>query len=238
MSTPTPAAGRGPDPQTDPAGRADWLRGQIRHHDRAYYEADAPLIPDADYDTLMRDLRVLEADHPDLLTPDSPTQTVRGAASARFTPVEHRMRMMSIDNAMDLRELADWGARTAKRLSDLGIERGVRYVCELKIDGLAVSVRYEKGRLVQAATRGDGRTGEDVTANVDRIAAVPRRLGPGAPEVLEARGEIYLPLDAFERLKARIEQENDQLSAKGRRTRPVPVNPRNAGAGSLRQKDP
>jgi len=238
VSTPTSAAGQGPDPQTDPAGRADWLRDQIRHHDRAYYQDDAPLIPDADYDSLMRDLRALEADHPDLLTADSPTQTVRGAVSAQFTPVQHRLRMMSIDNAMDLGELADWGARTTRRLADLGIERPVRYVCELKIDGLAVSVRYENGRLVQAATRGDGRTGEDVTANVERIAAVPGRLGPGAPAVLEARGEIYLPLDAFERLKRRIEEENEELSAKGRKTRPVPVNPRNAGAGSLRQKDP
>ncbi len=238
MTSPGSVADEGPDPQTDPAGRVDWLRDQIRLHDRAYYQDDAPLIPDADYDALMRDLRALEADHPDLLTPDSPTQTVRGAAGSQFSPVQHRIRMMSIDNAMDLGELADWGARTAKRLSDLGIDGGVRYVCELKIDGLAVSVRYEHGRLVQAATRGDGRTGEDVTANVQRIAAVPARLGPGAPDVLEARGEIYLPLDAFEALKRRIETENEQLESLGRRTRPVPVNPRNAGAGSLRQKDP
>jgi DNA ligase (NAD+) len=228
----------GPDAEADPAGRVDWLREQIRRHDRAYYEQDAPTIPDADYDALVRDLRTVEAEHPDLVTPDSPTQTVRGAASAQFAPVEHRQRMMSLDNAMDLGELQEWGARTAKRLADLGHDGAVRYVCELKIDGLAVSVRYEHGRFVQAATRGDGRTGEDVTANVARIDAVPQQLSDGAPPVLEARGEIYLPIEAFQALRRRTEEENDQLAAAGRRTRPVPVNPRNAGAGSLRQKDP
>ena len=145
--------------------------------------------------------------------------------------------MMSLDNAMDLAELQDWGARTAKRLVDPGLDGPVRYVCELKIDGLAVSIRYEAGRFVQAATRGDGRTGEDVTANVVGIE-VSRRAGPGAPEVLEVRGEIYLPRDAFEELQRRTEAENVELVAGGRRPRPVPVNPRNAGAGSLRQKDP
>lgn len=238
VSDGSPVMGAGPDAELDPAGRVDWLREQIRRHDRAYYEHDAPTIPDADYDALVRDLRTLEAEHPDLLTPDSPTQTVRGAATTSFAPVEHRRRMMSLDNAMDLAELQDWGARTARRLAELGLEEQVRYVCELKIDGLAVSVRYERGRFVQAATRGDGRTGEDVTANVARISAVPERLADGAPEVLEARGEIYLPIVAFEALKARTEAENAELEASGRRTRPVPVNPRNAGAGSLRQKDP
>lgn len=227
----------GPDAELDPAGRVDWLREQIRRHDHAYYELDSPTIPDADYDALVRDLRTLEAEHPDLITPDSPTLTVRGAPSSQFAPVEHRRRMMSLDNAMDLGELQDWGARTAKRLGEVGAG-AVRYVCELKIDGLAVSVRYEGGRFVQAATRGDGRTGEDVTANVARISAVPDQLGPGAPNVLEVRGEIYLPIAAFEALRARTEAENAELAAKGRRTRPVPVNPRNAGAGSLRQKDP
>jgi DNA ligase (NAD+) len=234
----SPVTSAGPDAELDPAGRVDWLRDQIRRHDRAYYEQDAPTIPDADYDALVRDLRTIEAAHPDLVTPDSPTQTVRGAATVQFAPVEHRQRMMSLDNAMDLGELQEWGARTAKRLADLGLDGAVRYVVELKIDGLAVSIRYEDGRFVQAATRGDGRTGEDVTANVARIEAVPRQLGPGAPPVLEARGEIYLPVDAFQALRRRTEEENAQLEAAGRRTRPVPVNPRNAGAGSLRQKDP
>lgn len=238
VTQPSPVLGAGPDAELDPAGRVDWLREQIRRHDRAYYEHDAPTIPDADYDTLVRDLRTLETQHPDLVTPDSPTQTVRGAATAAFAPVEHRRRMMSLDNAMDLSELRDWGARTARRLADVGLEEQVQYTCELKIDGLAVSVRYEQGRFTQAATRGDGRTGEDVTANVARIDAVPEQLGSGAPDVLEVRGEIYLPLEAFAALKARTEQENAELEAMGRRTRPVPVNPRNAGAGSLRQKDP
>lgn len=238
MTDSSPVTSAGPDAEADPAGRVDWLREQIRRHDRAYYEQDAPTIPDADYDALVRDLRTVEAEHPDLVTPDSPTQTVRGAASAQFAPVEHRQRMMSLDNAMDLGELQEWGARTAKRLADLGHDGAVRYVCELKIDGLAVSVRYEHGRFVQAATRGDGRTGEDVTANVARIDAVPQQLADGAPPVLEARGEIYLPIEAFQALRRRTEEENAQLDAAGRRTRPVPVNPRNAGAGSLRQKDP
>ena len=238
MTDSSPVTSAGPDAELDPAGRVDWLRDQIRRHDRSYYEQDAPTIPDADYDALVRDLRTLEAQHPDLVTPDSPTQTVRGAASAQFAPVEHRQRMMSLDNAMDLAELQEWGARTAKRLGDLGLDGAVRYVCELKIDGLAVSIRYERGRFVQAATRGDGRTGEDVTANVARIDGVPQQLGAGAPEVLEARGEIYLPIEAFQALRRRTEADNAELEAKGRRTKPVPVNPRNAGAGSLRQKDP
>jgi len=229
----------GPDGELDPAGRVDWLREQIAEHNQAYYERDAPIIADAEYDLLMRELRFLEAAHPDLLTPQSPTQAgVGGSPSEQFSPVEHRRRMMSLDNAMDLDELRAWGDRTARRLEDLGHDTAVRYVCELKIDGLAVSIRYEQGRLVQAATRGDGRVGEDVTANVVGIDAVPKELGPGAPEVLEARGEIYLPLDSFEALRQRVIAENEALAAKGNRQRPIPVNPRNAGAGSLRQKDP
>ena len=228
----------GPDAELDPVGRVEWLREQIRFHDAAYYERDAPVIPDADYDALVRELRALESAHPDLISPDSPTATVGGAPSALFAPVEHSVPMMSLDNVMDLGELEAWGSRTARRLAELGLDGGTRYVCELKIDGLAVSIRYEDGRFVRAATRGDGRVGEDVTANVATIEDVPDRLGKGAPEVLEVRGEIYLPLESFERLKARIEAENAELEAKGRRTKPVPVNPRNAGAGSLRQKDP
>lgn len=228
----------GPDPELDPAGRVDWLRQQIRIHDRAYYERDAPIVADADYDLLVRELAALESAHPDLLTPDSPTVAgVGGAPSALFSPVVHSTAMMSLDNAMDLDELRAWGARVARRLEVLGHDGPVRYVCELKIDGLAISVRYESGRFVRAATRGDGRTGEDVTANVARIGAVPEHLAPGAPDVLEVRGEIYLPLDAFARLQEQIRAENVEREAAGRKPRPVPVNPRNAGAGSLRQKD-
>lgn len=232
-STPAPA----PDPELDPAGRVDWLRDQIRTHNRAYYELDAPIIADADYDLLVRELQALEAAHPDLVTPDSPTREVGGPVSTQFAPVEHRIRMMSLDNAMDEAELRAWGERTAKRLGELGQDGAVRYACELKIDGLAMSLRYEDGRFVQAATRGDGRTGEDVTANVATIADVPASI-EGAPPVLEVRGEVYLPLSAFEALKERTVAENEAAEAAGRRGRPVPVNPRNAGAGSLRQKDP
>ena len=228
----------GPDGELDPAGRVDWLRDLIRGHDRAYYELDAPVIPDADYDLLVRELRALERDHPDLVTPDSPTQRVSGAASTQFAPVQHRTRMMSLDNAMDGDELRAWGDRTQRRLEELGLDGAVRYVCELKIDGLAMSLRYEGGRLVLAATRGDGRTGEDVTANVRRIEAVPRELTDAAPDVLEVRGEIYLPLEAFARLRSQTEEDNVRALEAGRRPKPLPANPRNAGAGSLRQKDP
>lgn len=226
------------DGDLDPAGRIDTLREQIRAHDRAYYELDAPTIPDADYDRLVRELQELEALHPDMVTPDSPTRRVGGAVSTQFTPVTHAVRMMSLDNAMDRDELRDWGERTARRLGSLGLDGSVRYVCELKIDGLAMSLRYEGARLVQAATRGDGRTGEDVTANVATIEGIPKGLGPGAPDVLEVRGEVYLPIEAFHRLQARTIADNEAAEAAGRKGRPVPVNPRNAGAGSLRQKDP
>ena len=198
-----------------------------------------PSIPDADYDLLVRELQALESAHPDLITPDSPTQQVGGPTSGQFAPVRHRVPMMSLDNAMDQAELRAWGERTARKLADQGVAAdGVRYVCELKIDGLAMSLRYEHGRFVQAATRGDGRTGEDVTANVSRIDGVPEQLGPGAPPVLEVRGEVYLPIAAFHRLQEQTARENAEAEAAGRRGRPVPVNPRNAGAGSLRQKDP
>ncbi len=215
------------------------MRAEIRRHDDAYYGSDSPTIPDADYDDLVRELRVLESEHPDLVTPDSPTQAPGTALHATaFSPVEHRVQMMSIDNAMDFGELQAWGDRTAKRLEAAGVTSGVQYTCELKIDGLAVSIRWENGRYVQASTRGDGRTGEDVTANVGTIESVPHDLGDNAPEVLEARGEIYMPLASFDALVARTEEANEEAEAAGRKPRALPVNPRNAGAGSLRQKDP
>ncbi len=236
-STPVPVDIEGPDAELDPAGRADWLRGRIATYNAAYYDHDAPLVPDADYDDLVRDLRALEAAHPDLITVDSPTRIVGGTASTQFSPVTHSRPMMSLDNAMDLGELKAWGDRTAKRLAELGREDSVRYVCELKIDGLAVSIRYVDGKLVQAATRGNGKVGEDVTANVLGIQAIPKTLATGAPRVLEARGEIYMPLAAFELLKERTIAENAELLAKGKKPKVLPVNPRNAGAGSLRQKN-
>lgn len=228
----------GPDALEDPGERVAWLRSEIRRHDDAYYGSDAPTIPDADYDDLVRELRALEAENPDLVIPDSPTQAPGSAQHPTpFAPVTHRSPMMSIDNAMGFAELEAWGDRTVKRLEAAGITSGVRYTCELKIDGLAVSIRWEHGRYVQASTRGDGRTGEDVTANVSVIDSVPQRLGDGAPEVLEARGEIYMPLASFEALVARTEADNAEAEKAGRKPKPLPVNPRNAGAGSLRQKD-
>lgn len=220
----------------DVAERIAELRAQIAHHNQRYYGADEPEISDADYDALVRELARLEIEHPEFADADSPTQMVgAGTLNEAFTPITHRVPMTSLDNAMDADELAAWGERVAKGLNGAA----TRFVCELKIDGLAMSLRYEAGRFMQAATRGDGRVGEDVTANVGTIAAVPKELvAKGIPDVLEVRGEVYLPLDAFERLKAAKEAENLERAAAGRKPEPVPVNPRNAGAGSLRQKDP
>lgn len=214
--------------------RVAWLRDAIVRHDERYYAHDAPEISDAEYDELKAELVHLETTFPELLTPDSPTQRVGPPVTATFAPVEHRQPMMSLDNAMDRDELAAWAERVAR-----GLEGSkVRFTCEPKIDGLAVSLRYESGRLVLGATRGDGRVGEDVTANVATIAAVPARLvGSSVPEVLEVRGEVYMPIEAFERLRVAKEQENEARIEAGRKPEPVPANPRNAGAGSLRQKD-
>jgi len=212
----------------DPAGRIDQLREIIRHHSRLYYEHDAPEIPDAEFDALLRELSQLEEQHPDLITPDSPTQSVGGSATVTFSPVEHRVPMMSLDNAFTPDEVSAWGGRLQRRIDELGASaESVGLVAELKIDGLAVSIRYEGGVLVQAATRGDGRVGEDVTANVKTISGIPHRLPKGSPEVLEVRGEVYMSISAFEELNAA------QVEA-GEKTY---VNPRNTAAGSLRQKD-
>jgi DNA ligase (NAD+) len=212
---------------TEPEQRIEELRAQVAHHNRLYHELDAPEIPDADYDALVRELRSLEAEFPEFVVPDSPTQAVGGAASTSFAPVEHSVPMMSLDNVMDATELQAWAARVVRGLGG----RMPRFIVELKIDGLAMSLRYERGELVQAATRGDGRVGEDVTGNVRTIGDVPHRLDDPAgvmPEVVEVRGEVYMSSAVFEAL-------NDQYLAAGER--PL-VNPRNAAAGSLRQKDP
>ncbi|MBU6328834.1 MAG: NAD-dependent DNA ligase LigA [Acidobacteria bacterium] len=210
------------------AQRIDELRATIRFHSQLYYEADAPEIPDAEFDALLRELADLEAEFPELITPDSPTQVVGGSASATFAPVEHRVPMMSLDNVFSATELQGWGERLARRLDELGstVEQA-GLVAELKIDGLAISIRYENGALVQAATRGDGRVGEDVTANVRTIASVPHQLPASAPAVLEVRGEIYMPIATFTEL-------NRAQAAAGER---LYANPRNTAAGSLRQKD-
>ncbi|MBO0802185.1 MAG: NAD-dependent DNA ligase LigA [Nocardiopsaceae bacterium] len=188
-----------------------------------YYVLDSPTISDAEYDADMRGLEALEEEFPELRTPDSPSQQVGAPISTLFTPVEHLERMLSLDNVFSAGEFSEWADRAASR-GGTG-----PYLCELKIDGLAIDLVYEKGRLKRAATRGDGRTGEDVTPNVRTIGAIPDRLsGPGVPEVLEVRGEVFLPEESFERLNAQLQDAG----------KPAFANPRNAAAGSLRQKDP
>ncbi len=213
--------------EVDPVARIDELRETIRHHNALYYDQDSPEIPDSEYDELLRELKRLEELHPDLVTPDSPSQTVGGTPSVVLPPVRHHVPMMSLDNAMNEDELRAWGNRLGRQLGpDAG---SVGFVCELKIDGLAISVRYEVGQLVLAATRGNGRVGEDVTANVHAIADIPDELPPGSstPEIIEVRGEVYMPVPVFEQINA-------ELAAAGEKTY---VNPRNTAAGSLRQKD-
>jgi len=217
-----------------PKKRIEELRSSIRIHNDLYYGQDNPEISDAEYDLMVRELRDLEAEHPELADSESPSEVVGAATITTFDPVVHAVPMTSLDNAMDEDELRAWGERVAKGLGD----QPVRYVCELKIDGLAISIRYENGVMVQAATRGDGKVGEDVTANVATISSLPKKLGKNAPSVVEVRGEIYMSTAAFEKLKAEREVENAQRIANNRATLAVPVNPRNAGAGSLRQKDP
>ncbi len=208
-----------------PGERAAQLRTLIAHHDQRYYDLDEPEVSDADYDTLVRELRNLEEQHPELLTETSPTLRVAGVINAQFSPVEHLQPMMSLDNVFGWDELVGWDSRNRKLL-----EPGttLRYVVELKIDGLAMSLTYERGRFVRAATRGDGRVGEDVTENVRTIAAVPKQLiCADGPSVMEVRGEVYMPRAAFEALNARRAEASEPLFA----------NPRNSAAGSLRQKD-
>jgi len=202
------------------------LSAEITEHNHRYHVLDAPVVSDAEYDALMRELRALEELYPDLRTPDSPTQKVGNVISTDFAPVEHLERLLSLDNAFSAEELDAWAART-ERLA--GTEAVGPYLCELKIDGLAVALVYRDGRLIRAATRGDGMTGEDVTPNIRTIAAAPGRLaGTGWPQDLEVRGEVYLPVSAFHEL-------NERQADAGK---PLYVNPRNTAAGSLRQKDP
>ncbi|MFG2818109.1 NAD-dependent DNA ligase LigA [Kitasatospora sp. NPDC048365] len=221
------------------------LAAEIEEHRARYYEHDAPTVSDADFDRLMRRLEALEAEHPALVTPDSPSQKVGGAAVEGFAKVEHRERLLSLDNAMDDEELAAWAERVAGELA--GVE--YHYLCELKVDGLAVNLTYVDGELVQAATRGDGRVGEDITANVRTIAEIPHRLrGENVPALVEIRGEVYFPTEAFAELNASFAAENERRRAvneerakEGRRPQAMVklfANPRNAAAGSLRQKDP
>ncbi|WP_262701716.1 MULTISPECIES: NAD-dependent DNA ligase LigA [Streptomyces] len=201
------------------------LAEQIEEHRFRYYVKDAPVVSDAEFDKLLRALEALEEEHPTLRTPDSPTQKVAGAYETEFTEVAHRERMLSLDNAFDDDELATWADRIAKELGS----GSYHFLCELKVDGLAVNLTYEHGRLTRAATRGDGRTGEDITPNVRTIAKIPNRLtGDRVPALVEVRGEVFLPRERFEELNARLVEAG----------KPPFANPRNAAAGSLRQKDP
>jgi DNA ligase (NAD+) len=213
----------------DPSERAAWLRDELTRHLRLYHELDAPEITDAEYDALYRELVALEAEHPELAVPDSPTQRVGSRAAEGFAPAEHLMPMLSLANARDREALAAWDARARRLLAQKGLDEDVAYVTEPKIDGLAISLVYRDGVLARGATRGDGLVGEDVTANLRTIDALPKRLpGSSAPALVEVRGEIYLPLAAFEKL-------NEERLEAGLA---VLMNPRNSAAGSLRQKDP
>ncbi|MEU2352764.1 NAD-dependent DNA ligase LigA [Streptomyces misionensis] len=201
------------------------LAEQVEEHRFRYYVKDAPVISDAEFDQLLKSLEALEEQYPELRSPDSPTQKVAGSYQTEFTAVEHRQRMLSLDNTFNDEELAAWTDRIARELGD----QEYHFLCELKVDGLAVNLTYEHGRLTRAATRGDGRTGEDITPNVRTIAEIPDRLrGDDVPDLVEIRGEVYFPMEKFLELNERLVAAGDKPFA----------NPRNAAAGSLRQKDP
>ncbi|MGN0035543.1 MAG: NAD-dependent DNA ligase LigA, partial [Coriobacteriales bacterium] len=232
-----------PAPVTsDPAARAAELRREIDYHTHLYYDLDAPEISDGAFDSLMQELLRIERAHPELVTPDSPTQRVGGSVVSQFAEVRHASAMYSLDDAMDLDELDAWLARVQEALG-----QGVEYICELKIDGSSIALTYHDGMLVRAATRGDGVTGEDVTANIRQVADIPARLAQPVAGDVEIRGEVYMPKSSFKRLN---DAERDQYArrvaeaeAQGRDPDRVPrpkyfANLRNAAAGSLRQKDP
>ncbi len=222
--------------QADVAQRIAELRALIRRYDYHYYVLDDPIVSDAEYDALMAELRALEADHPELITPDSPTQRVSGTPASQFAKVQHPQPMLSLGNAFTTADLLAWRDRVLRLL---GNDAAIAYVVEPKIDGLAIALTYRDGRFVQGATRGDGEVGEDVTANLRTIGSIPLTLHPldgmrdpdlpaELPALIEVRGEVYMRTADFEAL-------NDRLAAAGER---IFANPRNAAAGSLRQKDP
>jgi DNA ligase (NAD+) len=214
---------------TDPAARVAELRAQIEDANHRYYVLDAPTIEDAVYDRLLRELTELEAAHPELATPDSPTQRVGAPPSAAFASVRHDVPMLSLGNSFNADELTDFDTRVRRGLGLTDADPPVQYVCELKIDGLAISLRYEGRSFVRGATRGDGATGEDVTANLRTVRAIPLRLRADPPgDRLEVRGEVFMPRGAFASLNEQLEREGKQLYA----------NARNTAAGTVRQKDP
>ncbi len=208
--------------------RAVELAKELEEHRFRYYVKDAPTVSDAEFDALMRELEAIEEKYPALRTPDSPTQTVGGEAAEDAVKVDHLERMLSLDNAMNEADLDEWVERLHRELAGASFH----FLCELKVDGLAVNLLYENGELVRALTRGDGRTGEDITANVRTIQGIPHRLrddgGHDVPELVEIRGEVFYPIEKFDELNARLVEAGDKPFA----------NPRNAAAGSLRMKDP
>jgi DNA ligase (NAD+) len=211
---------------SDPSARIDELRAAIRHHEERYYVDNDPEISDAEFDRLLHELEALESSHPELITPDSPTQRVAGRPTAGFPTVEHAVPMLSLDNAYNEDELRAFDERVRK---GAGLGNGpVAYVAELKIDGLSIALKYENGQLTRGATRGDGTRGEDVTANVRTIRAIPLKLRGGSSETVEVRGEVYFPRAAFDRMNREREESGEPLFA----------NPRNAAAGTMRNLDP
>ncbi|MEO7134722.1 MAG: NAD-dependent DNA ligase LigA, partial [Vicinamibacterales bacterium] len=208
-----------------PAQRIEQLRQEIRRHEELYYVQASPELSDADFDALMTELKALEAKHPELLTPDSPTQRVGGRPAEGFDTVEHLLPMLSLDNAYNEEELRAFDERVRKGLS---IEQSPEYVAELKIDGLSIALTYEDGRLVRGATRGDGTRGEDVTQNVRTVRAIPLSLRGGPQGRIEVRGEVYLPKKNFERINKEQQAAGESLYA----------NPRNTAAGTMRNLDP
>jgi DNA ligase (NAD+) len=225
-----------PVPRSSLAMKMEALRTQLHHHAHRYYTLDDPEIPDAEYDRLLRELQALEAAHPELVTADSPTQRVGGKVLEGFTPVRHAVPMLSINTETDTEPTGaqNFDTRVRRALGLAESDPPVGYVAELKFDGLAMSLRYERGVLVQAATRGDGEVGEDVTQNIRTIGQIPLRIPESAPPVLEVRGEVYMRRDDFEALNER-QRNKIAAGAKGEKTF---VNPRNAAAGAVRQLDP
>lgn len=214
--------------------RSEELRSQINYHNRLYYELDTPEVSDDVYDGLLNELRAIEAQYPELITPESPTQQVGSAPVTTFEVVEHRQRMLSLSNCFTDDDLQAWHRRAAERLDrdDFAI------VSEPKIDGLAIALVYENGRFVQGATRGDGQHGENVTANLRTIASIPNELSGDFPARFEVRGEVYMPKNGFEAMNAAIMDENEKLEAAGKKPLRLYSNPRNAAAGAVRQKNP
>jgi DNA ligase (NAD+) len=208
----------------DVRGRIEELREQVRYHNRRYHVEDAPEISDAEYDALYNELEDLEGEHPELVTPDSPTQRIGDEPVEGFEEVRHAVPMLSLANARKVEDLREWDARVRRLLGD---DESPRYVTERKIDGLAVSLRYEDGSFVRGATRGNGAVGEDVTANLSTVRSIPDRIDDDPPPVLEPRGEVYMTLEDFEKLNRRQEEEG----------KPPFANPRNAAAGAIRQLD-